>query len=276
VDDATSVDAVRFANHQVHLQRMEAEGYTIVEDVLDADGLAAFREAIAPYLGSHRGRNAFEGRTTERVYTMVGRGRIFEAITSDVRLLGLLGTFLAPGFLLSASHAICINPGEVAQGLHFDDSFYPIPRPRRPIGMSVIGAIDAFTEQNGATRVIPGSHLWGGDWRERAAGARTVPIVMPAGAIAIFQGTLVHGAGANDSDRPRLAYTSQYCAPWARTQENFFLGIPRERVRAMTPALQSLLGYDIMPPFMGQVTASHPRKTLEPGWTPAIMRQAPL
>jgi ectoine hydroxylase-related dioxygenase (phytanoyl-CoA dioxygenase family) len=96
---------------------------------------------------------------------------------------------------------------------------------------------------------------------------------MPAGAIAVFQGTLIHGAGANRSRAPRLAFTSQYCAPWARTQENFFLGVPRERVRAMSPALQSLLGYGIMPPFMGQVTASHPLKTLEEGWIPPIARQ---
>ncbi|HEY2052014.1 MAG TPA: phytanoyl-CoA dioxygenase family protein, partial [Caulobacteraceae bacterium] len=144
MDDATFVGSVRFANREDHLRRLETDGYTIIEDVIDAGRLAEFREALAPYLGTHHGRNAFEGYTTERVYTLVGRGRVFEGIASDPRLLDILGCFLAPGFLLSASHAICINPGEAAQSLHFDDSFYPIPRPRRPIGMSVIGAIDAF------------------------------------------------------------------------------------------------------------------------------------
>ena len=48
--------------------------------------------------------------------------------------MALLGAFLRPGYLLSASHAICIHPGEAAQSLHFDDSFYPIPRPRPAIG----------------------------------------------------------------------------------------------------------------------------------------------
>jgi ectoine hydroxylase-related dioxygenase (phytanoyl-CoA dioxygenase family) len=264
---------VELPDLSAHVERLNADGYTIIDRFIDAEGLAAFREGLAPYLGRHRGRNPFEGLTTERVYTLVGRGRIFEDVTADPRLLALLGAFLAPGFLLSASHAICIHPGEAAQGLHFDDSFYPIPRPRRSIGMSVIGAIDPFTEENGATRIIPGSHLWGADWRERAAAARTRPLAMAPGAIALFQGTLVHGAGANHSDAARMAFTNQYCAPWARTQENFFLGVPRERVRSMSPALKSLLGYSIMPPFMGQVTASHPLKTLEDGWTPAIERQ---
>jgi ectoine hydroxylase-related dioxygenase (phytanoyl-CoA dioxygenase family) len=274
MDSCTS--PARFAGADAHLERLRTDGYTIVEDFLEPDGLEAFRREIAPYLGSHHGRNAFEGFTTERVYTLVARGAIFEGITADVRLIDLLGAFLAPGFLLSASHAICINPGEAAQSLHFDDSFYPIPRPRRSIGMSVIGAIDPFTMENGATRVVPGSHLWGADFRERALGANTLPLIMPAGAIAVFQGTLIHGAGANLSAAPRLAFTSQYCAPWARTQENFFLGVPREQVRSMSPALQSLLGYSVMPPFMGQVTASHPLKTLEAGWIPPVERQAPV
>ncbi len=272
--DGTSLETVRF-DLGAHVDRLRADGYTIIEDFLGPSALAAFRQALAPFLGAHRGRNAFEGLTTERVYTLVGRGEVFEALTADARLLALIGEFLKPGFLLSASHAICIHPGEAAQALHFDDSFYPIPRPRPAIGISVIGAIDSFTEENGATRLIPGSHLWGEDWRERRLTARTIPLTMPAGALAVFQGTLVHGAGANRGAAPRLAYTNQYCEPWARTQENFFLGLPRERVRAMSPALKSLLGYSIMPPFMGQVSASHPLKTLEPDWTPAITRPAP-
>ncbi len=252
-----------------HIERLRRDGFTIVENFLDADGLAQFREAVAPYLGRHQGRNDFEGLATERVYTLVARGAIFEAITADPRILALLDAFLRPGYLLSASHAICIHPGETAQSLHYDDSFYPLPRPRPAISMSVIGAIDAFTAKNGATIAIPGSHLLE-NARDRLHTA--IPLEMPAGAIAVFQGTLIHGAGANRSEADRLAFTSQYCEPWARTQENFYLAVPRERVRAMSPALQSLLGYSIMPPFMGQVTASHPLKSLAPDWIPPVAR----
>lgn len=269
-----------------HIERLGRDGYTVVENYLDEPRIAAFRAALAPYLDTHRGRNPFEGKTTERVYTLVARGKVFEDIAADPRLLALLDAFLRPGYLLSASHAICIYPGEVAQALHSDDSFYPIPRPRPAIGMSVIGAIDAFTAKNGGTVIIPGSHLWGSGEvtavREALQAGRRHPLMegmfsleMPVGAIALFQGTLIHGAGANLSDAARLAFTNQYCEPWCRTQENFYLGVPRELIRAMSPDLQSLLGYDIMPPFMGQVTASHPRKTLEDGWTPPVVRQAP-
>lgn len=265
-----------------HVRRMREDGYTIVEDFMDADQLADFRVGVAPLLGHHRGRNAFEGRTTERVYTLVARGKVFEEIACDRRLLAILGAFLKPNYLLSASHAICIYPGEVEQALHTDDGFYLVPRPRPALAVSVIGAVDPFTAENGGTVVLPGTHTWSADELAAFRDGRMpkenipkpLPLEMPAGAIAVFPGTLVHGAGANHSQAPRLGYTNQYCEPWLRTQENFYLAIPRERVAAMVPELQSLLGYSITPPFLGMVTASHPAKALDPDWTPAIVRQA--
>jgi ectoine hydroxylase-related dioxygenase (phytanoyl-CoA dioxygenase family) len=263
-----------------HVERIRRDGYTIVEGVLDEAGLAAFRAGVGPYLNRWRGRNAFEGLATERVYTLVGRGRVFEQVAADPRILAIVGEFLRPGFLLSASHAIVIHPGEAAQGLHFDDTFYPFERPRPPLGISVIGAIDPFTLQNGATLALPGSHTWSvpeimtaREAIARGDGPRLVPFEMPAGAAAVFAGTLIHGAGANASGAPRMGYTNQYCEPWARTQENWFLGIPRERVAAMVPALQALLGYGLTNQFMGEVSGSHPAKALDPDWVPPIVRQ---
>ncbi len=263
-----------------HVERIHRDGYTIVEGVLDEGGLSAFRTGVAPQLGRWRGRNPFEGQSTERVYTLVGRGKVFEEIAADPRILAIVGAFLRPGFLLSASHAIVIHPGEAAQSLHFDDGFYPFERPRPPLGISVIGAIDAFTFENGATLALPGSHTWSPAEitsakaaLARGKGPKLVPLEMPAGAAAVFAGTLVHGAGANASDAPRMGYTNQYCEPWARTQENWFLGIPRERVAAMTPTLQALLGYSLTNLFMGEISGSHPAKALMPDWIPPIVRQ---
>lgn len=261
-----------------HARRLADDGYTIIEDFISPADLVRVREALAPFQESHRGRNAFEGFLTERVYTLVARGKVFEEITAEPRLLALLGRFLQPNFLLTASQSICIHPGETAQSLHTDDGFYRVPRPRAAISLSVVAAIDAFTAENGATDIIPGSHRWGPPeeraGREAEVEAMARPAVMPAGAAIVFQGTLIHRGGANRSDRPRLAITNQYCEPWARTQENFFLGVPREQVRGMSPELQSLLGYSIWPSFMGQVTGSHPLKALEPGWVSPVERQS--
>lgn len=268
-------------NADAHAAEIRERGYTIIPDFMNPATIQAVRDGLAPYMGQHKGRNAFEGFSTERIYTLVARAKVFEDLTEDPRVLAILGRFLQPGYLLTASQSIRILPGEAAQDIHTDDGFYRQPRPRPPISMTVIAAVDAFTAENGATEVIPGSHLWGdlGDG-VRAAGAEDmesmlVPMEMPAGACFVMAGTCVHRGGANRSDRPRLAFTNQYCEPWGRTQENFFLGIPPEQARTMSPRLQTLLGYDIWAPFMGMVTSLHPRKALEPGWVAPVVRQRP-
>ena len=268
-----------------HMSDLETQGFTIIEDFMSPAQIEEFREGLAPYLGTYRGRNSFEGFTTERVYTLVGRGRIFEDTASDPRLMAILDRLLRPNYLLSANHAICIYPGEKAQNLHTDDNFYPLPRPRRAVSISTIGAVDAFTPDNGGTHMYPGSHLWPlkrmqevlatlqrGD---RSADTESVVhLTMPAGALCVFHGTLMHGAGANQSNAPRLAYTNHYCEPWARPQENFILGVPRERVQRMSHEMRSLLGYELLreKSIMGQVGGYHPAKTLDDDFVLPVLR----
>ena len=91
---------------EAHVQRLTQDGYTSIEDFADAATLAQARQALAPHLGSHHGRNSFEGFATERVYTLVARGAVFERLTEEPRLLALLDRFLQPGYLLTASQAI--------------------------------------------------------------------------------------------------------------------------------------------------------------------------
>jgi ectoine hydroxylase-related dioxygenase (phytanoyl-CoA dioxygenase family) len=255
-------------------EAIERDGYTVIEDFLGPERLAEVRRALGFYVGSHAGRNPFEGHRTERVYTLVARARVFWDIALDARVLALCDRFLLPGCLLTASQAICIRPGEVPQALHFDDTFYTVPRPRPMISLSTIAAVDAFTAENGGTEILPGSHLWGEDWELRAAGARPVALRMPAGACVVFAGTLVHRGGANRSAAPRLAFSNQYCQPWARQQENFVLGVPVEVARAMPERLQQMLGYSIFPPFMGQLTAGHPAKALQAHFANPVRAQA--
>ncbi|MBK7685751.1 MAG: phytanoyl-CoA dioxygenase family protein [Rhodocyclaceae bacterium] len=217
------------------LTELATQGYTIIDDFLDTDRLRRVRAGLAPFLNSHHGRNNFEGVKTERVYTLVGRGRIFEEIVEDQRVLDILDALFLPNYLLTASQAICISPGETAQPIHSDDSFYPIPRPRPAISISTIVAVDAFTASNGCTEIIPGSHLWSdaevaGTYDGLDHDAPTppaiakllIPLIMPAGSCVVFQGTLLHRGGANRSDAPRLAFPSVLRAMGTHSGE-FFL-----------------------------------------------------
>ena len=267
-----------------HIERLRRDGFTIVENLLDAEGLGAVHAGLERFLGHYRGRNPFEGRTTERVYTLAARGPVFADIAEDPRVLALLDAFLRPGYLLTVSQAISIYPGEKRQSLHSDDSLYPLPRPRPPLSLALILAVDAFTAENGATVIVPGSHVWGdaelaavresnrtGQPCSLLEGLR--PVEMPAGAGVILSGTLVHGGGANTSNRPRLAITNQYGEPWLRPQENFYLSVPRERMRGFSPKLRQLMGYDVWNTLVGHVSSTHPLKTLAENYVPPIVSQ---
>jgi ectoine hydroxylase-related dioxygenase (phytanoyl-CoA dioxygenase family) len=274
-----------------HARRIKEDGYTIIDAFLSAADLAEVRRVLGLYLGTHSGRNDFEGVRTERVYTLVARARVFWRIVLDARIAALCERFLMPGYLLTTSQAIQINPDETPQAFHTDDSFYHLPRPRPMVSLSTIVAVDPFTAANGGTEVVPGSHVWSD---ERLAGtfaasgvmgeesARrdaelerlAVPVALPAGGAVVFAGTLLHRGGRNRSDRPRCAFSHQYCQPWARQQENFVLGVPRDVARAMPEPLQALLGYSVHPPFIGQLTASHPAKALAPDYENRVEAQA--
>lgn len=236
------------------------DGYVVIERLLDAKTCDAIRKESRRLLGA-TGRNPFEGLKTQRVYNVLAKTRIFDDLIDHPRLLALLDHMFEPNYLLSQAQIININPGEAPQPLHTDDGFYKIPRPRPALGVAAIWAIDAFTAENGATMIVPQSHAWG----DRAPPARgeAIPCAMPEGSVVIFLGTLWHGGGANETAKGRLAFTNQYCAPWLRTQENFFLEVPRNIVRNLRPTIQSLLGYSVYPPFMGMVDSMHPKRVLD-------------
>ncbi len=272
-----------------HARRIDDQGYTIIPDFLSAQDLAEVRRVLALYLGTHLGRNDFEGTRTERVYTLVARARVFWRIALDARIMALCERYFRPGFLLTASQAISIQPGETPQPFHSDDAFYTVPRPRPMISLSTIVAVDAFDEQNGGTQVIPGSNHWSdaelaGTYVDAITSGAAAPdarleplartVTMPAGACIAFAGTLLHRGGANRGDRPRCAFSHQYCEPWARQQENFVLGVPADVARDMPERLREMLGYSIHPPFMGQLSASHPAKALAPGYVLPVIEQA--
>ncbi len=241
------------------LAAVQRDGYVILPDLLSAGQIAEIRTAVGPLLDRH-GRNPFEGHATQRIYSVLNKTRACDLIADHPRVLALLDRLLLPNYLLSMLQVINILPGEQAQMLHTDDAFYPLPRPRKALGAATIWAIDDFTADNGATDVIPGSHLWG---EEAPDPADRRPVVMPAGSCVFLLGTLWHGGGANRSDRPRLAVTAQYCEPWVRPQEAFTLSMTRDTVRAVSEDIRRMLGYSIHPPFIGQVDGMHPKRLLE-------------
>jgi ectoine hydroxylase-related dioxygenase (phytanoyl-CoA dioxygenase family) len=239
---------------------LDERGYVIVEGVLGRDELATARAALDELLAATpAGRNDFEGFSTRRVYSLLAKTRALDGIAAHPMLLALCDDVLGH-HQLSATVAIQIGPGETAQGLHFDDGLYPLPRPHDEVMISTMWAFDDFVEENGATVMVPGSHRWTDQVPGRDPQVEYAE--MPAGSVAIYLGSFWHGGGANRTDRPRLGVTFEYIASWLRPQENHLAAIPPEKARELPETIAELVGYNIRAPFMGYVDGRHPRRLL--------------
>ena len=248
------------------LERIDRDGYAILEGVLARDEIDALRASIeALEVGRPGGRNNFEGEKTQRVYSLAGKGEPFLKLAEHPRVVALLDRVLLPNWLLSNLQSIRIHPGETPQPWHNDDGFYPIPRPRPTLALSAIWAIEDFTADNGATEVVPGSHRWR-DERPDDDDPRAVAAIMPAGSVIVFDAALWHRGGSNRSTRTRLAISPQYCQPWLRPQESQLLVVPPSKAAACSPRVRAMLGYSIHPPFIGQVDGMHPLRLVDPSY----------
>lgn len=248
----------------LHLQQITDQGYTIIEGLLDSQILNSIRQALDPWLQRRQmGRNNFEGFQSERVYALLAKSPLLAVIVEHPRILDLLDQLLEPDYLLSANLAINSHPGETPQDFHQDNPGGNGSEPSQIHGISTIWNIDPFTEDNGATELIPFSHSWT-DQRPTVNDPKAITALMPAGSVLIFTGTLYHRGGANCSSAARLAITPQYCQPWLRQLENMVLAVPPESAARLSPRVQALLGYSVRTPgFMGYVDGVHPKRLID-------------
>jgi ectoine hydroxylase-related dioxygenase (phytanoyl-CoA dioxygenase family) len=270
--------AIEAAALEQHLARIERDGFTVVEDAFDAafaDALADDLARLERELGVVPSHNDFEGERTVRIYNLLARGELYERIPVHAAVLPLVERVLDPGCLVSSLSSISICPGETAQPIHADDQLLPLGKPHEALVCNTMWAITDFSEENGATRVVRGSHRWD---HSPAYGQHydSEPAPMRRGSVLVWHGSLWHGGGANRSDARRVGIAMNYCAGFVRQQENQQLGIPAERVRRFPPRLRELVGYGIYHGLIGHIDKRSPAELLDPDdRAPIVWDQVP-
>jgi len=242
---------------------VEAQGYAVIEDVLDAEACRALVEEVDRVEREHEiafGQNDFEGFRTRRIFNLIARGPRFRELVTEPRVLASVEAILGEGFLLSGTTSMHIGPGETVQLLHSDDGMITLPRPHPATMVTTLWALSDFTAENGATRLVPASHK-----REAIVPSveeeerETISAEMKAGSVLVFHASLWHGGGANTTaDVERYGLSIQYVAGWCRQQQNLMLGTPRELVASYPRKLQELIGYSMFRNVMGHVDREHP------------------
>lgn len=253
--------ALADADIQGHLDRIETDGYTIVEGAIQPDLTDELRDTLRQIfvdLGIEPKGTRAEGFATRRLYNLVPRAQVFEQLPTHASVLPIVEQLLEPDLLLSGTTAMDIGPGEVLQGLHADDGFFKIGRPHRPMMATTIWALTDFTGDNGATRIVPGSHKEPGH-PEPGDESRMIPAEMPAGSVMIMDSQLWHCGGPNSTDSDwRLGLNVQYVRGFFRTQQNQYLSVPHEQVRTYPQRLRELLGFELYRGIMGHVDGQSP------------------
>src|SRR5262245_54572224 len=248
----------------LHVKEVADQGYTIVRDAIEPDLVDALNDSLSRlerFLDVQPSPNSFEGHKTLRVYNLLAYDDVWERIPVHGSVLPIVEGVLDPGCLISSLSSIAILPGETAQPIHADDQLIPIPKPHPPTVCNSMWALTDFTEANGATRIIPGSHL--ADCSpDYGAPYDSIAAEMPKGSVLIWHGSLWHGGGANTTDEKRVGIAMNYCAGYIRQQENQQLGLSRETVEGFSPRLRELVGYSVYNMLIGHINKQSPEHLL--------------
>ncbi len=248
-----------------HLARIDADGYTIVEDAIEPELNDRLRDTVRDLfdrLDVQPQGNRAEGFATRRLYNLVPRDPVFQELPVHRNVLPLVERLLEPECLLSGTTAMDIGPGERLQGLHADDGLFRIGRPHRPMMATTIWALTPFTADNGATRIVPGSHREPGH-PDPDDESIAIAAEMPAGSVLIMDSQLWHCGGPNTTEHEwRLGLNVQYVRGFFRTQQNHYLGIPAEQLAGYSPRLRQLLGFELYRGIMGHVEGRSPSALL--------------
>ena len=228
------------------VKAVQTDGAAIITNVLDPAQLKEVTDDLAPWIASTPGgRDAFTGFNTHRTGALVARAPTTRAMVMHPTVVELAKTFLEPftkRIQLHLTQVIKIGPEQPSQPLHRDRLAWGgyIPREIEP-QFNTIWALTDFTEENGATRVVPGSPSWDDD--RRATDDEKTQAVMAAGSVLLYSGSVIHGGGENRTAEERIGVNITYTLGWLRTEENQYLSCPPHIAKDLDHELQEMLGY---------------------------------
>jgi Protein involved in biosynthesis of mitomycin antibiotics/polyketide fumonisin len=248
-----------------HVAAIARDGYTVIRNAIAPtllDALAENLERLERVYEIVPSANVFEGANTLRVYNLLALSPVWQQIPVHEQVLPVVEGVLDRGCLVSSLSSIRIMPGETAQPIHADDQLMPLAKPHVPTVCNTMWALTDFTEANGATRIMPGTHLldhspdYGTEYESIAA-------EMDRGSVLVWHGSLWHGGGPNSTDADRIGIAMNYCAGWVRQQENQQLGIPVDIARTFSPRLRELAGYSVYNMLIGHINKHSPVEILD-------------
>ena len=213
----------------------------------------------------------------QRVWMLPNKGKVFLDILAKYNYVDCVKEIVGDEFLVSSFGANIAKPGGVAMDLHTDQWWFPDPVNRnddflppgsikrnkfnikinenicnnkelisRPAVTNVLIMLNGMSKENGGTRIVPGSHLFGRHPdKDLDKDIEVISAEGPPGCAIITDGRVWHGTGANITKDNRLALLITFCGPQFRPQENFTLGIKKDVFSNLNDYQKELLGFKV-------------------------------
>lgn len=244
---------------------IEQDGCVVIDDAINSDALTNLTSFLQSKLSHTQNCSGdFYGYRTKRLSGLVSKSQIIRDMITHTQILDVMNKVLLPhcdAYQLNLTQAISIGPSEPQQVIHRDDSMFPFDTDKVESMVNCMWAVDDFTEENGATHVVPGSHKWKRDRLPEEH--ETTQATMKKGSVLIYLGSLIHGGGANKTNQSRTGLVLSYCCGWLRQAENLYLATPLSEVKTYDETLQRLLGYFVHKPNLGSVDGRDPIELLQ-------------
>lgn len=191
------------------VQEIDIYGFTVLESVLSVDEATAMRAALIA-CEQREGTESSHRGAASHVANLPTLDPIFFPTIDHARVLPILEHFLGQSLILGSLNSRIVRPGDPVQGMHSDIG-QAMLNPVSPVMMNTVWMLDDFTEEIGATRVLPGSHRSGLQEPPKDLDLKyLVTAVAPIGSVLVFNGQTWHGGGANNGNRNRHALFGHY------------------------------------------------------------------
>ncbi len=231
--------------------QLDQQGFLILENYMGDRLLAELRQRIEQLFlteGERAGSEFKQEEQTQRLANLVDKGEVFQRAIAMPEVLEGVAHVLGPQFKLSSLNARSANPHSTwVQPLHADMG--AIPDERGYWVANTVWMLDDFTEENGAIRIVPGTHRAGKLPQQALADLQCrhpdeILITGKAGTVVVMNAHLWHGGTANRTARPRCAMHAFY-ARSDKPQQQYQKRLLRAEVQEkLSPALRKLLALD--------------------------------
>lgn len=250
------------------LKTLDKDGCVIIKNLLTEKKLQIVQSDLdRVFREIENCQGDFYGYKTKRTSALLKKSRICQDMATHPLVLKVMDHFLLQNcsqYQINLTQGISIGPSEDKQVIHRDDNMFPYVQETGEKMINCMWAINDFTIENGATRLIPGSHLWSReniidqDQILQAECAKASYAEMIAGSVLIYFGSAYHSGGQNITDKNRIGAVISYNLGWLRQAENSYLAYSKDDLRSMPENIQKLLGYFVHKPNLGSVDGQDP------------------